>query len=129
MGTITLLSQTGKWNGAWATLGISLIAYISVAVFLNTLLTLMIVIRLVLHGRNIRTNTGSKAGIGGLYGAVAAMFIESSALYAVNSLLLIGLWAAESGATNIFLPVLGEIQVRHFPEPRCSGRLPDAVAV
>ena len=99
---------------------------VAISVSLNVLLTLMIVIRLALHGRNIRAASGSPAGFGGLYKAVATMLIESSALYAVNSLLLIGLWVANSGAADIFLPIVAETQVRAFPRPRPSGRLSNA---
>ena len=77
----------------------------------------MIVTRLVLHGRNIRAVTGSQVGISGLYKTIATMLIESSALYAVNSLVLIGLWAAGSGASGIFLPTLSQTQVRALLQP------------
>jgi len=89
-----------------------ILPHLSVAVSLNVLLTLMIVIRLVLYGRNIRAIVGSPPGIGGLYKTIATMLIESSALYAVNSLLLIGLRGAGNGASGIFLPTLPQTQVR-----------------
>jgi len=74
----------------------------------------MIVTRLILHGRNIRVATGSRGGISGLYKVIATMFIESSALHAVSSLLAIGLWVAGNHAANAFLPILAETQVRTF---------------
>ena len=89
--------------------------YVSVSVSLNTLLTLMIVARLVLRSGNIRAAMGSPAGIGGLYKATATMLIESSALFAVSSLLVIGTWAAHSPAMNLFPSVLSETQVRGSP--------------
>ena len=91
-----------------------LLPHFAVSVSLNVLLTLMIVVRLVLHTRNIRAITGPQAGIIRLYKTIAAMLIESSALYSVNSLLLIGLWAARSGASGIFLPAFSQTQVRSF---------------
>ena len=94
--------------------GISL-PHLSISVSLNVLLTLMIVIRLVMHGRNVRAATGSSAGIAGLYKAIATIVIDSSALYAVTSLLLIGLWATRSGAAEIFTPIHAEIQVCASP--------------
>jgi len=90
------------------------LSHLSITVSLNVSLTLMIVIRLVLHGRSIRAATGSRAGISGLYKVIAITFIESSAHYTVASLLLIGLWAAGSGAAEIFTPIHAEIQVRDF---------------
>lgn len=122
MGVMILISQARGWDGAWPTTDVNLsIPYTSISVSLNIILTLMIVIRLVLHGRNIRAATGSTAGIGGLYKNVATMLIESSALYAVNSLLLIGLWAAGNAISNIFLPTLCEIQVCILLWLRSSG--------
>ena len=85
----------------------------------------MIVIRLVVYGRNLRAVTGSVAGIGGLYKTIATMLIESCALYAANSLLLIGLWAAGSGASGIFLPTFADTQVRSFLSRQPPDQLPD----
>jgi len=88
---------------------------VAISISLNVLLTSMIVIRLVLHGRDVRAASGVPAGIDGLYKTIATMLIESSALYTINSLLLIGLWIANSGAADIFLPIVAETQVRIFP--------------
>ena len=93
------------------------VPYLLIAVSLNVLLTLMIVIRLVLHGRNVRAATGSVAGISGLYQTIATMFIESSALYAVSSLPVIGLLVARNYVSEAFLPILGETQVCTLPQP------------
>ena len=104
-----------------------IIPYLSVSVSLNVLLTLMIVIRLALHGRNIRTATGSPAGISGLCKAVSTIFIESCALFTVSSLVVIGALSGAVGeywphihnpgsyTVDIFLPILAETQVRAFP--------------
>jgi hypothetical protein len=114
MGIMILVSSAGGWAfRADAPIDFS-IPYGSVSVALNILLTLMIVIRLILHGRKVRAAMGAPAGISGLYKTVVTLLIESSALYAVNTLLLIGLWVADSGAADIFLPILCETQVRGF---------------
>ena len=100
----------------WASIVMRLgIPYLSISVSLNVLLTLMIVIRLVLHGRNVRAATGSQAGIGGLYKTIATMLIESSALYAVISLLVIGPSFTRSIVDEVFYPILVEAQVRASP--------------
>lgn len=91
------------------------VIYFSISLSLNVILTLMIVIKLAQHGRNIRAATGSPPGIGGLYRAVATMFIESSALFAVSLLLVTVSWATSSAALTISSPILGETQVRVFP--------------
>jgi hypothetical protein len=88
------------------------ISYYSISVSLNVLLTLMIVIRLVLHSRNIRNGTGATAGASGVYKAVVTTLVESSALYTAAFLLFIGPWAANSYLALVFSPILGGIQVR-----------------
>ena len=124
MGLLILIAQAHGWGGIWiAILRAISIPYFSVSASLNVLLTLMIVIRLILHGREVRAATGSPAGISGLYKAVATMLIESSALYSMTSLLLVILWATKSNASPGILPIIGEVQVRDFPRPRSSNRL------
>jgi len=91
--------------------------YLSISLSLNIILTLMIVVRLVLHGKNVRAATGSPGGIGGLYKTIATMLVESSALFAVSSLLVIGSLAAESSLSNLFIPILSQTQVRAFSYP------------
>ena len=103
------------------------VPYISTSVSLNVLLTLMIVIRLVLHGRSIRAAPRSAVGISGLFKTVSTMFIESCALFTMTSLVVVGALAATDTHSNldiyysggfvvdIFLPILAEIQVRAFP--------------
>ena len=90
------------------------IPYFSISISLNILLTLLIVVQLVTHSRNIRNAVG--AGAGGVYNAIVTMLIESSALYAVSSILFIGPWGANSWVADIFLPILAQNQVRgRFP--------------
>ena len=82
----------------------------------------MIVIRLILHARNIRTALEG-TGIGGLCKAIITMLIESCVLYAVSSLLVIAPWGASSPIAYTFLPILDQTQVRAFPWPRSLGSL------
>ena len=91
------------------------ILYFSISVSLNVLLTLMIVVRLVLHARNIRAVMGSPGGIGGLYKTIITMLVESCALYAASSLLFVG--QSRSAIANTFFPILAETQVCAFPRP------------
>ena len=85
--------------------------YYAITLSLNVLLTLMIATRLIRHSRNVRKAVGPTAG-GGLYNTVVTMLVESCALYAVNSLLVIGPIGANSGVSGIFTPMLAYIQVR-----------------
>ena len=103
-----------------------IVSYLSISVSFNVLLTLMIVIRLILHVRNIRGAMGI-SGIGGMCNAITTMLIESCALYAVNSLLVIIPVAVNNYVMNTFLPILAETQVRTFPRPRSLDTLADMV--
>jgi len=84
--------------------------YYSISLSLNILLTLMIATRLILHRRNIRNAVGSAAN-SGLYNTVVAILVESCALYAVASLLMIGTLGAESPVLVVFSAFIGPIQV------------------
>ena len=93
------------------------IPYFSISISLNILLTLLIVSRLILHSRNVRKAVGAQGGAGGIYDAIVTMLIESSALYAVSSVLFIGPWGADSWVASIFFPILAQNQVRASPLP------------
>ena len=54
-------------------------------------------------------------GSGGLCKAVITMFIESCAVNAMTSLLVLGLIGAGSSAVPIFVSILPETQVCAFP--------------
>ena len=71
----------------------------------------MIITRLILHRRNIRTAMGASAGAGQLYRAVVTILVESSALYAVSFLLFFGTWVSGSWVETGFWTILFEIQV------------------
>ena len=88
--------------------------YYAISFSLNVILTLMIVIRLVLHSRNIRNAMGTADRASGLHKAIVTMLVESAVLYAVAFLIFIGTWGAGNAAQFIFLPVLAEVQVRTF---------------
>ena len=64
---------------------------------------------------------GSSTGLGGLYKSIATMLVESSALFTVSSVLVIGPWAVENAIANVFVRVLAETQVRAFPRLRFLG--------
>ena len=87
-------------------------SYFAVSLSLNVLLTFMIVIRLILHRRNIRNAMGASAGAGRLYGAVITMLVESSTLYAVSFLLFFVPWAARFWVGSNFWAILLQVQVR-----------------
>ena len=123
---IILVIQTSQpnnafWNSAAVDFGLP---YFSISIALNVLLTVMIVVRLTLHIRRIRSAVGM-AGTGGLCKAIITMLIESCAIYTANQLLFVVTWAAGNVAADIFLPILGQTQVRTFPLLRFSDGLSD----
>ena len=101
--------NSGFWDSITIYFGLS---YLSISVSLNVLLTLMIVIRLVLHSRNIHAAIGVPSGLTGLYKAVVTMLVESSAIYAVSSLLCLGFGGSGSYVAEVFTAILAETQVR-----------------
>ena len=117
MGTIFIYESTRLSRSAPSSL-----PYLSISLSLNVLLTLMIVVRLVLHARNTRTVL-RVGGIGGLCKAIVTMLVESCALYAVTSLLYIGPLAANNTVANFFSFTLTQVQVRAIPRPQYSDRL------
>ena len=75
----------------------------------------MIVIRLIVHVRNIRRLTGASDGSSGFHTAaatVATMLVESYAIYAAALLAYIVPWAIQSWVLAIFSTVIGTAQVR-----------------
>lgn len=103
------IAQTFSLNSNSVTIADFGTPYYAISISLNVLLTLMIVVRLVLHRKNIRKAMGARAA--GLYGTAATLLVESCALYAVSYILFIGPWAIGSPVSNIFFPILAETQV------------------
>ena len=89
------------------------LSYFSLSLSLNILLTLMIVIRLITYTRNTRAALGV-TGTGGLCKAIVTILVESCALYAANSLLVIGLLGAGNLVADFFLFTIPVTQVRAF---------------
>jgi len=109
IGITTVIGEVER--SAYITTNFSL-PFLSISLSLNVLLTLMIAIRLVLHSRGIRSILGAPlGGTSGLYKAIIAMLVESCALFAVSSLLVIGLSVSGNYASKTFLPILDETQV------------------
>ena len=92
--------------------GPSGLSFYVISVSLNVLLTLMIVIRLILHKKNIQNAIGTTEKPCGLYNAVVTMLVESCALYAVTCLLYIGPWVTGNSAQLLLPPFLNLVQVR-----------------
>ena len=101
------VASSAPWN----------LAYLSTSLSLNVILTLMIVGFLLLARRRIRRVMKIDEH-GWLFRRAHIVVVESSAIFAVSSLLVIGPWVTGSPIMFLFLPALAEIQVRTFPRPR-----------
>ena len=122
---IMFIYETAQLNDGASALPSFGLSYLLISTTLNVLLTLMIIIRLVLHTRKIRTALGI-TDIGGLCMTVITMLIESSALYAVSSLLVIIPWALVNRAESTFIAILSQTQVRALLRLRSSDGRSDA---
>ena len=83
----------------------------------------MLFAQLVRRIRDTPAAPGAPTGISALYKTTVTVLIESSALYAANSLLFLVPWVPKSHAADIFLPILGQTQVREFPTTVILGRV------
>ena len=109
MGIVLTYQATQLTTFEWAG-----IPYFSLSLSLNIILTLMIVVRLTLHVRGVRAVMG-ETGSGGLCKAIVTMFIESFAINAVTSVLVLGVISTGNGSLLLFIAILPETQVRAFP--------------
>ena len=108
---IALVYQTTTLNVIWSTL-----LYFSISLSLNVILTIIIIIRLVLHTRNTHTTVGI-TGTGGFCKSIVTVLVESCALYAVNSLLVIVPTGIGYPISWFFMFTLTVTQVRVVPQP------------
>jgi len=112
LGIITIYDSSHLASGIQTSVSVKIsTAYYSVSLALNVLLTLMIVIRLARHSRNIRKAMGTVDGASGLYSTLITMLVESYALYAVSFIVFIALFNTTSPAQDIFSQILTGTQV------------------
>ncbi|KAJ7792083.1 hypothetical protein B0H13DRAFT_1675808 [Mycena leptocephala] len=85
--------------------------YYALSGVLNVLITLMITTRLFMHRRHIRRTLGEEQAMSVPYTSIAAMLVESSVLYTVTSILFLVPYGLKSDVSNIFIPILIEVQL------------------
>ncbi|KAH7909378.1 hypothetical protein BJ138DRAFT_1155435 [Hygrophoropsis aurantiaca] len=83
--------------------------YLSLSLALNITLTIAIVLRLLTYRYRISRVLGPKYGT--QYTSVAAMVVESAALYSVFSIAFLVLFALNNPVSETFLEALGQIQM------------------
>lgn len=109
MGVILLFQLTQPNANLWSTTTVNFgLPYWSISTGLNVLVTILIVGRLFVIRRRTRaalSNSHSRT-----YTSIAAMLIESAALYTSVALIFIVTYARNSDIQNLVLPVLGQVQ-------------------
>ncbi|KAJ7214266.1 hypothetical protein C8J57DRAFT_1538485 [Mycena rebaudengoi] len=84
------------------------VAYWSLSISLNTILTISIASRILFVRHRIRKALGSQHS--GQYLSITAILVESAALYALWGLVFLICYARNTPLQNIILPPLGQIQ-------------------
>ena len=88
------------------------ISYWSLSISLNITLTLLISGRLLFIRNRVKMSLGAHQAK--IYTSLAAMLVESAALYSVTGLIFIVSYARNSIFQNIVLPPLGLVQVSNL---------------
>ena len=105
-----LVAMTKPGASFWSQIVVKFsIAYWSLSISLNSLLTLLIAGRLLFVRNRIETSLGTHHAKP--YSSLVAMLVESAALYSVTGLIFIISYAQGSPFQNLVLPPLGQIQV------------------
>lgn len=110
--SICLLVSIERTGGFWGKEAVKFgIAYWTLSISLNIIITVLIVARLILRRKRMRSALGDEHGH--MYTSISAMLIESAALYSVWGLVFLITYAKNSAFNNILLPALGQVQVSY----------------
>lgn len=86
-----------------------MLPWLTLSVCLSAMVTSLIVVRLLIYRRRIFSAFGPKHATP--YASTAAMVVESAALPAICSLLVLILYTSNPSLSDVFLQILGQIQV------------------
>lgn len=118
-------SDIGFWSPKTVQFGI---AYWTLSISLNIILTLMIVARLAYQKRRLTKAMGNSHGQ--IYVSISAMLVESAAIYSICGLIYLIAYARNDPFNYVVLPPQGQLQVRRLDPPsviicatdfRCQG--------
>ncbi|KAF9464030.1 hypothetical protein BDZ94DRAFT_1136969, partial [Collybia nuda] len=110
MGIMTLFQSTRPDAHLWLSLDVNFaLPYFSISSALNITLTILIIVRLIMHQRSFRLVLGRRSAA--QYADIITMLIESSAVYAISSFLFIGPFGGGNSVALVFLPILSQTQV------------------
>ena len=109
--SICLLVQISQPSlSLWSSLNFSL-PYFTLSLSLNIIVAIFITLRLLSQRRKIVNILGKQHAQ--QYVSIAAMIIESAALYSVFSVTFLGLYGANHPVQNVFLQILPQIEVSY----------------
>jgi len=102
--------ETASPNGFFSAKATSFaLPFFGLSLGLNIWLTFMIVFRMLYHKRQGREIFGHNYGRH--YASISAMFVESAALYAINSILLLATYAPQNPINQIWLGLEPSVQM------------------
>ena len=84
------------------------VPFFAMSLSLNVILTILIVGRMWFHQRESRKVLGPKYGQH--YSFISGMFVESAALYSINSILLLGTYISGNALNQIWLGLAPSVQ-------------------
>ncbi|KAG7097817.1 hypothetical protein E1B28_005135 [Marasmius oreades] len=107
-GVLTLYKSSRPGSNLWAGIAVNFaLPYFVLSVALNIMLTLIISFRLLWHSHKYNLSASSN----GVYKRIVSMLVESCALYSLFSILFIGTYAAGNYESDLFLPILSQVQI------------------
>lgn len=111
---IIVLYQAARPDATlWTHLAVNFgLPYFVITISLNVIISTIIAIRLFIYRYRMREAFPGDSSSSAPYASIAGLLIESSALYAIASILFIAPYAVGSHLSFVFLPILVQVQVR-----------------
>ncbi|EPQ55666.1 hypothetical protein GLOTRDRAFT_10171, partial [Gloeophyllum trabeum ATCC 11539] len=110
MGILLMFDESRPGASIWQASSVNIVlAYYSTSLALNIFLTILILVRLLLHRRAVINALGRSHSA--QYTSTAAMLVESAALYAICSILFLVPYVVNHPLQGIFMQVLSQVQI------------------
>lgn len=116
---MTLIESSLPHHSLWSPLAIKYAsAYYGLVTVYTVIVTTIMVARILSVRRNFMKATGTSE-CDAQYLSVAAMIVESSALYTIWGIIFLVLFVVDSPIVDVFVATLSEVQVRINPQLLC----------
>ncbi|KAF9030269.1 hypothetical protein BJ165DRAFT_1378397 [Panaeolus papilionaceus] len=111
LGLVTLIESSLPSQSFWSAIAVKFAtAYYAIVTSYTIVITLFMVMRILSVRRSIIKATG-RSDFGGQYLSIAAMIVESSALYTVWGIVFLALYLRNNQVENVFLTTLSQVQI------------------